>query len=237
MSFGDREVLAGEVLPQVNQLVRLTVGGSPRPNSEPVAVDVPSRVEDLSRGTSSRRRPSPPVLHVALPTYTGDVEAPGPGTWCMISWLAPTGVFELPTAFDGQGQVGPAVRAWRLIVTGPTCRAQRRRFVRISWVSPVRVRTGERAASGNTVDLGEGGVRCLLPPPPLDTGATVEIRLDCPFGPLTMDGSVLRAQPRATAAGSLAETVIAFADPDLHGDTVRRLVFEQQLRARRSGLE
>lgn len=232
-----REQVRGEVLPEVNKLIRISVGAGPDPDDDRVADDVPSRVEDVSVVPGPSRRSAPRrILHVAVPSYAGDLEGPRDGTWCGVSWLTPAGVFEVPTAFEGRDMVGPVVKAWRLVVTGPTVRAQRRRFVRTSWTAPLRVRIADRTLSGQCSDLSEGGVRCLLPLPPLDADTEVEVTLNGPDGPLVLTARVLRAEEITVQSDKLVQTVLVFSDPDVHGDMLRRLVFEEQLRARRAGL-
>ncbi|MEJ2579361.1 MAG: PilZ domain-containing protein [Kineosporiaceae bacterium] len=233
-----REQLRGEVFPQLNQLIRITVGRSADPDDDPVAADIPSRVEDVSVVPGQgRRAPSRRILHVAVPSYAGNVELLRDGTWCGVAWLTPTGVFELPTAFEGRDMVGPVVKAWRLVVTGPTVRAQRRRFVRVPWTAPVRVGCADgRVLDGQCIDLSEGGIRCLLPRPPIEAGDEVEVTLNGADGPMRLPAAVHRAQVVTTPSGKQVETVLVFTDPEPQADTLRRLVFEEQLRARRAGL-
>jgi hypothetical protein len=237
MADESREVLRAEVSPGVNQLIRLTVGAGADPSAEPVAREVPSRVENVTMSPGpSRRVPSTRILHVAAPSYEGDVEVPRPGTWCEVSWLTPTGVFEIGTVFDGRELVGPSVRAWRLIVSGPTRRVQRRRFVRVPWTAPIQIRVDNQVLSGQCADLGEGGVRCLLPLPRLDTDVPVDAVLSGTEGLLVLPALVLRSEEITIGNGKKAQLALVFADPEAQGDVVRRLVFSEQLRLRRAGL-
>ncbi len=237
-----RERVKGDALPDVNTLVRVTIGSSPDPEDPPVARDVPSRVEDVAAGRPGTKRPMPTIIYIAVPSYSGDIHVPVEGTACDLAWLTPIGVFELPTAFHGREKVGPVVRAWRLAVTGGAVRAQRRRFVRAAWSGPVRIEgvtgdeTVELALAGQGIDLSEGGVRCLLPPPQLLIGHDVRVVLTHPQQEMALPARVVRAEPTTTPAGRMIVTSLAFNDPDAYGDALRRLVFTQQLRARRAGL-
>lgn len=235
MIDGVRERMRRVVLPEINLLVRVTVGSSADPDDPPIAVDVPSRVEDVRPGKGGSK-PVPTLIYIAVPNYGGDVEVPEPGTAFSIGWLTPNGVFELPAAFHGRESVGPTVRAWRLGVSGPALRAQRRRFVRVPWTAPLTVQVGERTVSGRTIDLSEGGVRCLLPPPALTRSTPVRVTLTYPDRTMILDAEVIRVQARVTPKGPLIETGLEFLDPDTYGDALRRLVFGEQLRVRRAGL-
>lgn len=263
--------------PAVNTLVRLTVGSSSDPDAEPVAVDVPSRVEDvmLPEPSSGRNRPARPAeLFVAPPRYVGDVNGPRPGTSCLVTWPTPVGMMQLPATFVDRELVGPVVRAWRLAVNGGLYRRQRRRYVRVEWSSPVRLEVppddespadmdgagvaevdgaggadmdgagvargeaGTRQVSGTTLDLSEGGLRCLLPPPALVLGQRVRVLLSIDGEDLVLDSDVVRAQPLEARPGVVkqVETGVEFCDPEEYGDVLRRAVFSEQLRLRRAGL-
>jgi hypothetical protein len=238
MGDGFRESLRGDALPGVNQLIRLTVGSGSDPDAEPVARDAPSRVEDVTVAPGpSRRSPTSRILHVATPRYRGDVEEPRIGTWCQVSWLTPIGIFELDAVYDGRDMVGPAVKAWRLITSGRTRRVQRRRFVRVPWTAPILIRVDGTTFPGQCTDLGEGGVRCLLPLPQLEVDTEVEALFSGEEGQLVLPAKILRSEEVTMGNGKKAQLVLVFADPDQVGDQVRRLVFAEQLRLRRAGLE
>jgi hypothetical protein len=261
------ERLRASVLPGVNTLVRVTVGTSPDPAGPTIASDLPSRVEDLISGAEAREVGwQADMIWVAVPHYGGDVEVPERGTACRLTWPTPVGLYELPVAFHGRDQVGPAVRAWRLRVTGSATRAQRRRYVRVPWTGAVTIEVpvavapapvppapvdgaggpvgpdeaGEgptvRALAGAMVDLSEGGLRCLLPPPVLPAGQRVRVVLPVAGQVLTPPAQVVWTRPSITPVGTFAETGICFDDPEAHGDLLRRVVFSEQLRARRAGL-
>ncbi|HET9655780.1 MAG TPA: PilZ domain-containing protein [Kineosporiaceae bacterium] len=262
-------------LPGLNTLVRLTIGSA----DPPIAANVPSRVEDVSLA-DPRVKGSVTELFVAVPHYPGDVAVPRVGTACTVSWVGSDGVYDLPVGYLDRAVVGPGVHAWQVAVTGTAVRAQRRRFVRVSWAAPivvdvvpvVRTRPDPGAGTpgpdpvdppageagpgdgsgpegeeptvaatlhGTTLDLSEGGVRCLLPPPQLRAGQPVRVNLEVEGELLHLDGTVVRSDRRAPVAGRepQCDTGIAFTEPDEHGDLLRRAVFSEQLRSRRAGIE
>lgn len=255
---------ADAVLPAVNTLVRLTIGTTADPADDPVAANVPSRIEDL-QPADPKAKGSRTQLFVAVPHYTGDVTVPRPGIACTVTWVSSDGLYDLPTAFGERVVVGPVARAWRVEVTGKARRAQRRRYVRVPWIAPVRVdltpvaRTlspdagpspqaatepddddGEReSVHGTALDLSEGGVRCSLPAPALRSGQPVQVHLEVEGEHLVLDGTVVRIVVTTPRPGArpVFETGIAFTAPDTYGDLLRRAVFSEQLRSRRSGLE
>jgi hypothetical protein len=267
---------ADVVLPGVNALVRLTIGAGPGLDDDPVATNVPSRIEDVVPA-DPRVKGSRPQLLVAVPHYAGDVNVPRPGAACAVSWVSSDGVYDLPTGFLERVVVGPTVWAWRVEVIGHAERAQRRRFVRVPWTRPIVVDvvpvarlfpqhhagdgvdgaeggagagdgvdgaeddlwSGGGTVHGSTLDLSEGGVRCVLPPPPVRSGQPVRVHLEVQGDQLVLDGTVVRVKATVPRPGAHPqyETGIAFTEPDLHGDLLRRAVFSEQLRSRRSGME
>jgi hypothetical protein len=254
-------------LPELNTLIRLTIGSSD-PDAPPVATNVPSRIEDV-------RLPDPGVpggvteLFVAVPRYPGDVDVPEAGTACTVTWAGPTGVYDLPVGYRDRAVLSPAVQTWRVAVTGAAVRAQRRHFVRVPWAVPIVVELipvvrsrpssgpvsgpgpgasglqhdedseGPARIHGMSLDLGEGGLRCRLPPPQLRWGQPVRVSLEVDGEQLQLEGTVVRSAPRAPVPGREAQcdAGIAFTAPDEYGDLLRRAVFTEQLRGRRAGTE
>lgn len=92
---------------------------------------------------------------------------------------------------------------------------------------------------GSTLDLSEGGTRCVLPPPPVCSGQPVRVHLEVEGEQLALDGTVVRVKMTAAKPGARprCETGIVFTEPDLYGDLLRRFVFSEQLRSRRTGLQ
>lgn len=244
-------------LPTVNMLVRLTPpalvpdqDGEPalEPAADPDAVDLASRVEDVRPATPGR----PVQFLVAAPTYLGDLlddpgDVPGPAgaepvdgeVWVM-SWVSDRARWELPVC-RSSGEPGRGPRSWWLTPAGPVRRRQRRRFFRAPCGAAVELdQLSEpfRTLTGRTVDLSEGGVRCLLPLPDGDVapGTRVLVRLSLAGVDGVLGAVVLRSRrpPRTSrVAGVHREVAIAFDDPERHGDAVRRIVVRSQLRSRR----
>lgn len=221
------------MLPAVNALVRVAVGSSEDPADGLRACDVPSRIEDVEDVAPGQRR----RVLVATPRFPGDWREPDPGTACTLTWTGADGVVELPVAYDSTTvwHSDPSVlRLWWMAVTGDAVRIQRREYFRCPIALPVTVTPG---LSGRTTDLGEGGLRCLLVGDPLVAGAAVRADLTLADGStLSVPGSVLRSDPAARAPDH-ADTVVRFDDPEPQGDDVRRVIFAEQLRLRRLGLD
>lgn len=90
---------------------------------------------------------------------------------------------------------------------------------------------------GILVDLGEGGVRCAVRGTPPPQGSRISVSF--PDGNIMIHclGVVVRFLPVHGIDGHSTALAIRFDDPDEHGDTIRRLVFAEQLRLRQSHLE
>ena len=221
------------MLPAVNTLVRVAVGSTEDPADGLRACDVPSRVEDVEALVPGQRR----RVLVATPRFAGDWQEPAPGTACTLTWTAADGIVELPVAYDSTTiwTSDPSVlRLWWMAVTGDAVRIQRREYFRCPIQLPVTVTPG---LSGRTTDLGEGGLRCLLVGDPLDAGSAVRADVSLADGTtLSVPGSVLRSDP-AVRAPDHADTVVRFDDPEAQGDDVRRVIFAEQMRLRRLGLD
>jgi hypothetical protein len=236
------------MLPELHTVLRVAVGSSPDPGDGLRAFPVPSRVEHIEPPAQGRARRGARLL-VATPRTPRD-DDPRPGTACTLTWTSGLGVFEVPVAFDSALAAPPEapLRTWRVEVTGNTVRLQRREFFRCECSLPVTAegidRAGSRAgATGFTLDLGEGGTRCVLKGPTLKSGGPVRVSIELTAGNLlVLDGSVLRAAPRgaSTLSGTCeprpVETVVEFQDAERYGDVVRKAIFAEQLRQRRLGI-
>jgi PilZ domain len=222
-------------LPTINLLVRLTrlTAGSP------AVSELASRVEDVRPGSLGRRA----RFLVAAPGYPGDLLDPLPGERWLLSWVTERARWELPVhraeAPPEAGRTGP--RAWWLTPAGPVERRQRRRFYRAPCGVPVELDLLSepfRTLSGRTLDVSEGGLRCLVPLPegdvPEHVRVLVRVGLDGIEGAL--GGVVLRSRrPARTGrvAGGHRELAVAFDEPERSGDAVRQVVARLQHRARR----
>jgi hypothetical protein len=77
-------------------------------------------------------------------------------------WRGPEELRSLPVELvDAQGAAGPR---WRLRAVGPAGRGQRRAAVRAPLVVPVLASSAAQSLAGRTLDLSEGGLRCVFEP-------------------------------------------------------------------------
>lgn len=242
-------------LPNVNELVRVSLGDADSPDVSQLASRVPSRVEDLLEPPLGIGGPR---LLVAAPQFEGDLELPAAGARCTVQWTSPQGLWILPVAFRDLRRAG-TVSTWEVEVVGPARREERRKFVRVAWTLPVELelRPGDELAAevrdllqranggelpdgrlvvhGRTVNLGEGGLLGLLREVKLPGQCPVIVRI-------TVAGTDFAVPSRicwALGTGSdpvRYETALAFDDPTLVGDTLRPLLYGEQIRQRREGL-
>jgi len=194
---------------------------------------LPSRVEDVAAPGPGR----PMAFRVVAPEYPGDlVDAEDSGPW-MLTWVSDRGRWELPVRRTESDDPGP--RSWWLTPAGQVYRNQRRSFYRAHCPGSVGVDVLADPFPtfiGRTLDLSEGGLRCLLPTAALDGGARVLVRLSFEGLSGTYPGVVVRSvRPLRSArvAGWHREAAIAFDDPEAGGDVLRAFVVRLQLKARR----
>jgi hypothetical protein len=177
--------------PQVNDLVRVTVGLGDDEAADDVpllASEVASRVEDVS---VDPRTGGPLAYLIAAPWFAGDLEQPPPGTACALQWPTDRGLCTLPVQLLTE-EAGPTgLRLWRVRVTGPVRRHERRRYVRAPWALPTQIhvrqdiealpserrhlveragikqRLGElpETYGATCVNVSEGGLLCVSPAP------------------------------------------------------------------------
>jgi hypothetical protein len=250
--------------PQVNDLVRVTVGGNDANGEETPAMasEIASRIEDVA---SDRRTGAPLSYLIAAPWFAGDAEQPPAGTVCALQWPTPRGLCILPVVLQAEESGHGGLRLWRVKVTGPVRRHERRRYVRVPWqlpaelyvrrdleaLGPERRQAAERAGiklvlaelpdsyQATAVNVSEGGLLCLSPAPAMPSTlplvARFTIEQACFETPASVVWSVLR---NSNGPGNVtqAESAIAFDDPGKYGEVLRPLVFQAQLRARRQGL-
>lgn len=185
-------------------------------------VEEPSRVEDVDGD----------VVWVAVPT-AGTVLLNRHGEDSLaLQWIAPRGRFTQPVRY-----LGPEIRSiptWRLERVGEPTIEQLREFVRVDAAIPVNVvvpgQDGGEAVTltGLTVDISEGGVRCMLTTPGIPADTEVMAHLSLGTEDVAIPGRVLRSV-RGLAGRS--EVVLVFLS-NSHSDAVRRFVFAQQVKAR-----
>lgn len=262
MPYASKHAGSGErnILPAVNALIRVTISSSPARDSPIRAADVPSRVEDVPEPVDGGE---PTQFLIAAPQFRGDSEPPAPDTPCLVLWTTDRGLVELPAAFVAIEDGGNNVRLWRLRTDGPAIRIERRRYFRVMLTMPMhveiprsashyieRVRVGVGgeepevvgqvkgdvlALPGHTVDISEGGVRCMLPPPSLPPGADVHIAFSAEGAVLRMRSLVIRSTPVVIEGEEICETSLQFTEPGTYADVMRKVVYAEQLRQRRSG--
>ncbi|HEY6793494.1 MAG TPA: PilZ domain-containing protein [Kineosporiaceae bacterium] len=259
-----REVVAGlAALPAAG--TRLTA--SPAPDAWAVdgasgVPEVPTLVEDV-RLEVRGRRPAQPELVIGQPAFTGNLHGELPGTPYVLRWVTDRGLHEVTTRYLGRERIGPALLGWRLRVSGPVSRIQRRAHARVPLCTPVEFvvlddggedgnAAGVALVPGITVNLSEGGALAVVAGSVPALQAAVEVRFQLATELFAIPGRVVRHQPVAhrdggpASGGSPAVRVlrpeertavaIAFEHPDEHGDRLRPMLFDYQLRGRRLGV-
>jgi len=239
---------------RVNDLVRVNVAGRPSWGGGEAAEEVRSRVEEvIGRCAEHGQR-----YVIAAPRYAGDVEVPDPATPCTLEWPGPHGIWVLPVEFVDEQVVGQGLRVWVTEVMSPPRQNERRTFCRVEWDLPLtvaalplddvrRIPSGTGAATmaqydamtvrGHTRNLSEGGVRCRLPGPGLPVGVGVMVEVEIAGESFTLAGRVQWVRPTGMHGADAWDTAISFDEPARHGDRLRPLLFAEQLRLRRAGLE
>lgn len=219
-------------LPTVNHLVRLVgPGGAADP------AGLPSRIEDIAAPAPGQ----PVAFLVAAPAYPGDLLEPEVSDGWLLTWVSERGRWELPVrrsaTVDRAAADGP--RCWWLTPSGQLRRNQRRSFYRVGCATTLSVDVLADpfpTLVGRSLDVSEGGVRCLLPATGLTPGTRVLTRLGLDDVPGTFPGVVrrsLRPARAARVAGWHREVAIAFDDPEVNGDGLRRTLARMQVRAQR----
>jgi hypothetical protein len=140
---------------------------------------------------------------------------------------------------------------WRLRRAGVVRRGQRRDAVRAPMTAPVRIGSEPSTLSGVTVDLSEGGFRCVLErqrgsanaegdaedfglPPTPDVGDVVRVSVVLPNFTATCLAHVIRRHPREDARTELS---LRFLDlTDRQEDEIRSRVFTRLRDLRNRGL-
>jgi hypothetical protein len=238
----------------VNHLVRVNIAGRAAIGTGEAAEEVRTRVEDVvERCPEHDRR-----YLIAAPRYVGDVELPGPGTPCTLEWPGPHGIWVLPVTFVGEQQVRDGLWAWQMEVLAPARQTERRSFVRVDWALPLILEPmtvgearqtsgrGGRATlvaehpppvlPGRTLNISEGGLRCLLPRPALTAGVGVCAKLEIAGVPFDLPARAEWVRPTGRHPAEEFDTAVSFDDPGRYGDRLRPLLFAEQLRIRRAGL-
>lgn len=249
---------SGTGVPDVNDLIRVTLANPGDPDGPP-DVDVPSRIEDLVRNRKTGKITS---YLIAVPRFSGDVILPAPRSLCSLNWHTPRGLWMLPTTFEKQETTGYGLKGWWLTVSGPPRRDQRRRYVRVPWSLPVELAIRRdlhalapdrrqlienngaadalpdlpESLSSRALNVSEGGLLCMTSGPVLPTYLPLITRFTLDSTSFVIPAYVVWSLLRDPKAPLGVENALAFDDPAVEGDTLRPLLFEAQLKARRARL-
>jgi hypothetical protein len=200
-----------------------------------------SRVEDVSaRG-----------LVIAQPWDLALTQLPTPGRTFELCWADDEGITVLPVELV-RTEVSGRVSVWRLAITGAPTREQRRAYVRVSAVVPIRIvrpsadvvyigrrggGTGRYAepatAEGQVIDISEAAVRCEVAPSVtwLGENAPVSAQFDLGEDRFTLPGHVLSNQP---GNGRVQRRIVVeFDQPVPQARALRKQVFALETSSRR----
>jgi hypothetical protein len=221
--------IAGTPDPDTKVRLRVTVGMSAGPD-EDLICELPSQVVSVTQPTSADSRAEITIASVDLSFLPAPLDA---AVEQALIWGTQGGQMEMPVLIPDID--GPF---WSLIITGPPRRVQRRQFVRVEvrLAATVAMVAGDddqpQQWVGTIVDLGEGGVRCLVQADPPAPGSRIGISFSADDSSvLDCSGVVVRHLPWGNDESTTA-LAVRFDDPEEHGDAIRRMVFAEQLRLR-----
>jgi len=169
-----------------------------------------------------------------------------PGEQIELIWNASGALRSLPVVLAGI-DLGEPPR-WRLRRAGVVHRGQRRDAVRAPLRAPVRLGTDGSAAHGTTVDLSEGGLRCVLDrerrPAPAENaldaraafraGDVVRVSVTLPELTVTCLSEISRRHPREDGRTEVSLRFIGM--PEHVQDDLRHRVFARLRDLRQRGL-
>jgi hypothetical protein len=158
---------------------------------------------------------------------------PDVGARAEVSWGADEGLRMLPVELLGVQRA--RVPLWHFRTLGPVEQVQRRSSVRLALTAPVQVRHSGQIFVGASLDLSEGGLRCIVTgdsdPTAGDTG-DLALFLDDDHNPLRIGAMIVRVRRHDPRQVTL---VLQFRDlSDQDQDQIRTRVFLEQ-RNRRAG--
>jgi hypothetical protein len=166
------------------------------------------------------------VLTAPLPSQGTGIRA-GVGSRAEVSWGGDEGLRMLPVELLGIQQA--RVPLWHFRTLGPVEQVQRRSSVRMSMTEPVQVRHSGRIFVGTTLDLSEGGLRCIVTGDSDPTaGDSVELALflDDDHNPLRIGATIVRVLRHDPRQVTLVLRFRALAEADQ--DQIRARVFIEQ---------
>ncbi|PRY43182.1 PilZ domain-containing protein [Geodermatophilus tzadiensis] len=143
-------------------------------------------------------------------------------------WRGPDELRSVPAQLVEVG--GGDAPTWRIRTTGPASRGQRRAAVRAPMALPLEVEVGKAVLGGATLDLSEGGSRCLFVAPPagapaIEVGAVLGVTLDLDGTRLRFDAEVIRRHEREDGRPELSLRFLGLGEK--RQDTIRRRVFAE----------
>lgn len=129
-----------------------------------------------------------------------------PGERLDLVWTGPEELRALPAEVVAVETSGEP--CWRLRATGPAGRGQRRAAVRATMQLRVRITKGTGHLDGVTVDVSEGGSRCILDAAP----EPVTGEKDAATGPSDEASAAAPAQPVELTVGDVIEVAVSGSD-------------------------
>ena len=189
--------------------------------------------------TARVRRESENFLFVSSPrNATGEAAPFVERDLLELSWQADDGLRSVPTEASGVTDDG----LWKLKVTGPANRIQRRDAVRAPIGLSVSLAWDRTTLTGSTVDLSEGGLLAVFRPhgdlgvgvPFPKRGQPLLLKLDLYSDELVTEVALVRRRPRQD---NLHEWSLRFLGlPEPAADLIRSHVFTALRNARARGL-
>ena len=178
-------------------------------------------------------------LVVTQPAALPDGHPYEPGVEFAVSWPNERGLTVVPVRLAA-ARVEVGMPLWYLEITGEPWVEQRREFVRTPISGAVRLTfTASRSATfiAPLLDLSEAGLRCSMAAADAvkhsDPNAPLRLQLDLDGERFDLTGTLARRQQNAMRV-DLVDLVAIFDKPVQRADDLRRIVFAEQLRARRS---
>lgn len=211
----------GTTWPAINDRVELATGCHPDA--------LAGWVEDLDDETLSLAAPFDASGPVPVPVM------PAPGSPATLRWAHPRGVNELAVEVL-ETALRPTPR-WRVRPVEDVNHVQRRGHVRAPVLIGVTFHAPDGTTEATTVDLSEGGLRCLLRRRlALTAGEELDVALHLDPSPLRARLQVLRTHPAHDPFLEVTGRFVGLARGD--ADRIRKRVFAEQLqqRARERGL-
>jgi hypothetical protein len=242
-------------VPKVNDLVEVVFGLLDDGHRDGLT----SRVEDLLADPKTGHVRE----YVIAAPFVSALAVPDDGAALFLQWITPRGVGLLPGSFAGEETTKRGLRQWRVTVTGAPLREERRRFVRVPYATPMQLhvhrdltaldahrrrmaaRTGVLTASqalpdiitGLTIDLSEGSVRCVSTAHVLPIHLPVTCHFTVATQAFAFDSVVVRCDAERSRGQTVVRSAINFLEPGKQADTLRKMLFREQLQARRSQLD